>query len=151
TDSNGHYFLDDVDSGAYKLTARKAGYQMTSQSVTVGAESTESSFSMQRGQGLTIHAADGLTGLPLKGLTALAYGAGGAVVCAGTVSLDSTGRGEIPSLAPGVYALYIFSDGYSPRSFPALQIPAPPLAVGLTPGGRVEVRPQGPVSGRIVD
>jgi hypothetical protein len=67
------------------------------------------------------------------------------------VSLDSTGRGEIASLAPGVYAVYVFSSGYSPRSFPSVQVPSNMLPVSLTPGGRVEMRPTVPVSGRIVD
>ncbi len=78
-------------------------------------------------------------------------GAGGTVAYSGTVNLDSTGRGEITSLGAGVYSLYLFSDGYSPRNFPALQIPSPALAVVLTPGGRVEVRPQTAVTGRILD
>lgn len=151
TDSNGHYFLDDLDSGNYKLSASKGGYQAKTQTITIGAESAESNIALQRSEGLTIHASDGLTGLPLKGLTAVAYAPGGTVAFRGTVNLDSTGRGEITSLGAGAYSLYLFSDGYSPRSFPSLQIPSPAVAVALTPGGRVEVRPAAPVSGRIVD
>jgi len=81
----------------------------------------------------------------------IAYGGGGAIAFSGTVSLDSTGLGEITSLAPGAYAFYIFSNGYSPRSFTSVQVPTSILPVVLTPGGRVEVRPALPVSGRILD
>src|SRR4029077_7456680 len=107
-------------------------------------------LAMDRGTGLSIRANDGLTGLPLRGVSVIAY-AGSAVAFSGSVSLDSTGKGDISSLAPGVYAFYIFSNGYSPRSFPTVQVPTSLLPAVLTPGGRVEVRPIVPVSGRIVD
>jgi protocatechuate 3,4-dioxygenase beta subunit len=151
TDSSGHYFIDDVDPGSYQLTARKADYQQKSQTVTVGSDNAQSDFALDRGTGLGIQAADGLTGLPLRGISVLAYAAGGTIAFSGTVSLDSSGRGELASLGPGAYALYVFSSGYSPRSFPSVQVPSPTLGVALTPGGRVEVRPTVPIAGRIVD
>src|SRR4029077_12395100 len=107
-------------------------------------------LAMDRGTGLSIRANDGLTGLPLRGVSVIAY-AGSAVAFSGSVSLDSTGKGDITSLAPGVYAFYVFCNGYSPRSFPSVQVPNPSLPVLLTPVGRVEVRPVVQVSGRIVD
>src|SRR6266508_5971942 len=64
TDSSGHYFIDDVDSGAYQLTARKSGYQMRNQSVTIGGDNAQVVFALDRGTGLGIRANDGLTGLP---------------------------------------------------------------------------------------
>ncbi len=151
TDSSGHYFIDDVDSGAYQLTARKSGYQMKNQSVTIGGDNAQADFALDRGTGLGIRAKDGLTGLPLRGVSVIAYGAGGSIAFSGAISLDSTGRGEIGSLGPGAYALYIFSNGYSPRSFPSVMVPSATLGVALTPGGRVEVRPTNPVTGRILD
>jgi protocatechuate 3,4-dioxygenase beta subunit len=151
TDSSGHYFIDNVDPASYQLTARKSGYQMKSQTVNVAGENAQADLALDRGSGLGIRANDGLTGLPLRGVSVIAYGGGGAVAYSGTVSLDSTGHGEITSLAPGAYALYVFSNGYSPRSFPSVQVPAATLPVLLTPGGRVEVRPTVPVTGRIVD
>lgn len=151
TDSSGRYFIDDVDPASYQLNARKSGYQMKSQTVNVAGENAQADFALERGAGLGIRANDGLTGLPLRGVSVIAYGGGGAVAYSGTVTLDSTGHGEITSLAPGAYALYVFSNGYSPRSFPSVQVPAATLPVALTPGGRVEVRPTVPVSGRIVD
>jgi hypothetical protein len=151
SDSSGHYFIDDVDPGSYQLNARKAGYQAKTQTVNVAGDSAQSDLAMDRGTGLSIRGNDGLTGLPLRGVSVVAYGGGGGVAFSGSVSLDSTGKGEITSLAPGVYAFYIFSNGYSPRSFPSVQVPAATLPVALTPGGRVEVRPVVQVSGRIVD
>ncbi|MCI4354629.1 MAG: carboxypeptidase regulatory-like domain-containing protein, partial [Thermoplasmata archaeon] len=151
TDSSGHYFIDDVDPGSYQLTARKAEYQMKTQSVNVGSDSAQSDFALSRGTGVGIQANDGLTGLPLRGVSVIAFGAGGSIAFNGTISLDSSGRGDIGSLGPGAYALYVFSNGYSPRSFPNVMVPSATLGVALTPGGRVEVRPAVPVSGRIVD
>jgi len=151
TDSRGSYSLDDVDSGNYQVTARKEGYQLKTQPVAVGSSSVELNLSLARGSGLAIRAADGLTGVPLVSLYALAYSETGAVVFSGGVSLDSEGKGEISSLAPGRYALYVFSQGYAARSFPILQVPAPTLAVGMTPGGRVEVRTDVPITGRLVE
>jgi hypothetical protein len=151
SDSSGHYFIDDVDPGSYQMNARKAGYQAKSQTVNVAGDNAQADLALDRGTGLGIRANDGLTSLPLRGVSVIVYGGGGAVAFSGTVTLDSTGRGEITSLAPGAYAFYIFSNGYSPRSFPSVQVPTSILPVQLTPGGRVEVRPAVPVSGRIVD
>jgi protocatechuate 3,4-dioxygenase beta subunit/5-hydroxyisourate hydrolase-like protein (transthyretin family) len=151
TDSSGRYFIDDVDPGAYQLSARRSGYQAKTQGVNVASDNVQSDFTLDRGTGMGIQAADGLTGLPLRGISVLAFGAGGSVAFSGMVSLDSAGHGEIASLAPGVYSVYVFSNGYSPRSFPAVQVPSPTLPVALTPGGRVEVRPAVPVDGRVVD
>jgi protocatechuate 3,4-dioxygenase beta subunit len=151
TDSHGFYSLDDLDSGNYQLSARKEGYQLKTQPVSVGTSSVERNVSLARGSGLSIRAVDGLTSIPLRSIYALAHSGTGSVAFSGSVSLDSEGKGEISSLGPGTYALSLFSDGYAPRSFPPLQIPSPPISVGLTPGGRVEVRTEAPLTGRLVD
>jgi hypothetical protein len=151
TDSRGFYSLDDVDSGSYQLTARKEGYQLKTQQVSVGSSSVERNVSLERGSGLSIRAVDGLTAFPLRSVYALAFSAIGSVAFSGNVSLDTEGKGEISSLTPGSYALSLFSDGYAPRSFPGIQVPSPPLSVGLTPGGRVEVRTEAPLTGRLLD
>ena len=151
TDSQGFYSLDGVDSGNYQLTARKEGYQLKTEPVSVGSSSVERNVSLAKGSGLSIRAADGLTAIPLRSVWALAYSGTGTVAFSGSVSLDSEGKGEVSSLSPGSYALSLFSDGYAPRSFPGVPVPSPELAVGMTPGGRVEVRTETPLTGRLVD
>ena len=151
TDSHGFYSLDDVDSGNYQLTARKESYQLKTEPISVGSSSVERNVSLSRGSGLSIRAVDGLTAIPLRSIYALAYSGTGAVAFSGSVSLDSEGKGEISSLATGIYALSLFSDGYGPRSFPGVQVPSPGLSVGLTPGGRVEIRTEASLTGRLVD
>lgn len=150
TDSRGFYSLEDLDAGPYRISARKDGYQLKEQTVTVGASSSELNLAMTRGAGLAIRATDGHTGLPLRGLTVSAF-AGPTAAFMGSVALDSDGKGEISSLAPGTYTIHVFSQGYAPRTVASVAVPSGQLAVSLTPGGRVEVRSDAPVSGRIVD
>lgn len=151
TDSRGFYTLDEVDPGNYPITARKEGYQFKTQAVSVGSSPVEASFTLVRGAGLLIRAADGQTGLPLKGLSVLALSASGSVAFSGPVSLDSEGKGEISSLVPGTYSVFVFSQGYAPRSLPLVNAPSPTLAITMTLGGRVEIRTDAPVTGRILD
>jgi protocatechuate 3,4-dioxygenase beta subunit len=151
TDSNGNYTIDNVDAGAYQVTARMTGYQLQTQSLQVGTDPVQLDFQLSPGAGLPIRVLDGLTGLPLAAVNVLAFGAGGSLASSGPVSLDSTGAGEVPSLAPGRYSLYVFSDGYAPRSLPAVDVPSPVVTVAMTPGGRVNVMTGSSFTGQLVD
>ena len=151
TDSNGAYSIENVDPGSYRVTARKTGYQLKTQTVEVGSDPASLDFALAGGAGLSIRVIDGLTGIPLSGVQVLAFAADGTVAFQGRVSLEADGTGEIPSLADGTYALYVFSDGYAPRALPGVTAPSPPISVSMTPGGRVEVRPEIAVTGRLVD
>jgi hypothetical protein len=151
TDSRGFYSIDDVDPGNYQVTVRKDGYQLKTQPVSVGENSVAVNIGLARGSGLAIRGVDGLTGLPLRGMTATAYAESGTVAYSGFVSLDDEGKGEIASLTPGRYRLYLSSGGYAVRSFPAVVVPSPTLVVALTPGGRVEIRTEAPITGTLLD
>jgi protocatechuate 3,4-dioxygenase beta subunit len=150
TDSRGFYSLEDLDSGNYQITARKEGYQLKTLPVSVVSAPAELNVSLTRGAGLAIRAADGLTGLPLRSLTVLAYTGSGSLAFTGNVALDAEGKGEVSSLAPGSYALYVFSQGYASRSYP-VTVPSPTLSIAVTPGGRVEVRTEAAFTGRLLD
>ena len=151
TDSSGNFQIDGIDPGNYQVTARKSGYQLKTQSASIGSDPAQLNFSLTKGSGLTIRVADGLTGFPIHGVNVLAFGASGSVAYQGQVALDSTGTGEISSLAPGSYSIYLFSDGYAPRSLPSVTVPAPTASVAMTPGGRVEIRASAPATGQIAD
>lgn len=151
SDSSGHYEIDGVDPGTYQVSARKAGYQQKAAPATVGADSAAANFALAKGSGISIRISDGLTGFPLHGVTVLAFGANGNVAFQGQVGLDSGGKGEVSSLGPGRYSIYVFTDGYAPRALPAVEAPSPEVAIALTPGGRVEVRSGTPVSGRLTN
>jgi protocatechuate 3,4-dioxygenase beta subunit len=151
TDSTGMYMLSDLDAGDYQVSARKDGYQLKTQAATVGSDAATLDFGLDPGNGLSIQATDGTSGMPLGGLFALVYGSGGTIAYQGSVTLDSSGMGQIPSLPPGKYAVYLFSSGYAPRSLPNVSVPSATVPVSLTPGGRVEARSSAATLGRIVD
>jgi Carboxypeptidase regulatory-like domain len=151
TDSTGAYAITGLDAGTYQVSARKDGYQLKTLPATVGSDAASLDFALDPGSGLSIRAVDGLTGMPLGGLIALAFGAGGTVAFQGSVALDNTGTGQIPSLPPGQYSLYVFSGGYASRAWPSVTVPSAPVSVSLTPGGSVQARATAPLQGRIVD
>src|SRR5262249_12870220 len=150
TDSTGAYSIDDVGSGPYQITARRPGYPAETQTITIGGDSATLDFGLQRGEGISIRVGDAITGVPLKAVTVAAQGADGSIAYQGMVGLDSTGKGEISSLAPGQYIVSLFSDGYAPRSA-VMNAPSPLVSLGMTPGGRVEVLSAGAFSGQLVD
>jgi hypothetical protein len=66
--------------------------------------------------------------------------ASGAAVFSGSLSLDSDGRGEVPSLKPGTYEVRAESSGYAPVSLQGVAVPSRPLTLALTPGGSLEIQ-----------
>ena len=150
TDSTGAYFIEDVDSGPYQVTARRSEYQAKTQTLTVGGDSSTLDFGLQRGEGISIRVGDGITGVPLKAVTVAAQAGDGSVAFQGFVSLDSTGKGEITSLAPGRYVVHFFSDGYAPGTA-VMNAPSALVSLALTPGGRVEVLTATALTARLVD
>ena len=64
----------------------------------------------------------------------------GSAVFNGSVDLDADGYGEIPSLRAGAYQMRIDAPGYAPVSIPSLTIPAPTVAVSLTPSGSIQIQ-----------
>ena len=150
-DSNGSYSIPDMDPGSYQVTARKTGYQLKTMPASLDSQAVELDFTLDPGAGLPIQVSDGLSGMPLGGVSALAFGADGSVAYQGTVSLDATGKGEVPSLLPGRYSLYVFSAGYAPKTLAAITVPSDLVPVAMTPGGRVEVRASTPTTGQIAD
>jgi hypothetical protein len=151
TDSRGYYAIEGLESGSWQVSARKEGYQAKAQSVTIGSSSSELNLALSRGAGLTIRAADGQTGLPMRMVSLLVFGVNGSVAYQGSVSLDNEGKGELAALAPGRYTVYAFAEGYAPRNIASITVPSGTLGLGFTPGGAVEIRSSGAASARILD
>ncbi len=152
TDSQGRYTIDSLDAGDVQVTARRNGYRQKTLAATIADSPVEVSFALSKGGGLAVHAKDGLTGMPLSGLWALAFSDSGATAFSGLVALDGQGNGEVASLAPGTYTLHLFSSGYAPGAIASASVPsASPLEVALTPGGRIEVEAASASAGRLVD
>jgi protocatechuate 3,4-dioxygenase beta subunit len=139
TDSNGRFGLEDLEPTAYTLAARKSGYQVATREVTP----TESGgddlvVELARGAGISIEVRDASFGVPLHAVQARATDGSGATVFAGGITLDSDGRGEIPSLPPGSYGLSVYANGYAPAIL-VVTAPAPSVVLPLTVGGGIEI------------
>lgn len=140
TDSSGRYELADLDPGAYRLTASRDGYSAQTRAASVGDGPAVADFALERGSGLRLQAIDGRTALPLRGLAVLVFASDRTLVYSGPVSLDTSGAGEIPGLAPGLYTVSVSSLGYAPQTLPGITVPGPTVSLALTPGGRLEIR-----------
>lgn len=142
TDSNGRFFVDDVEPGSYTLTLRRSGYQEAHADATATeAGGDAGTIEMTRGEGLELVVRDGIYQIPLRAVSVRAKDGAGMTVLSTFVSLDDDGKGEIPSLKPGRYTLVVESGGYATQVLDGIVVPGAPLPVALTPGGSVEVRP----------
>jgi hypothetical protein len=141
TDTNGRWFLDDVEPGTWELVFRRDGYlEETRNAVASEAGGDGGTVELNRGEGLELRVRDGLYQIPLRGVSVrVRDGAGGSVLST-FVSLDGDGKGEVPSLKPGRYSLVVESGGYAAQRIEGVVVPAAPLPVALTPGGAVEIR-----------
>jgi hypothetical protein len=149
TDSSGAYEIVDLPSGEYRVTAARSSYASRTEGVTVGEDGARLDLRLRKGGGLPLHAFDAIAGLPLRSVDALAFASDGTLAFHGGVSLDETGRGEVPSLSGGTFALRLFANGYAPRALVASS-PGPPVEAALSPGGLVEVRGPEPLSGQVL-
>ncbi len=138
TDTSGRFHLDGLDPKAYRLVVHKPAYQTETRDVTAGED--EVRVELRRGEGIGLVVRDGILGTPLRGVFVRVVDGAGTSVFAGSVSLDSEGRGEIPSLRPGQYEVRIGAGGYASVTLRAVAVPAPTLSIALTPGGALEIQ-----------
>jgi hypothetical protein len=142
TDSNGHFQFTDVPPQSYTLNAQMTDYQFDNRTITAADDGSTDNLSIDlvHGQGIGIIARDGLYGVPMRSLSARALDGNKNAVFQGTIALDSTGSGEIPSLQPGGYALFVNASGYATLYIPSVTAPSQqPLPVSLTPGGSADI------------
>ena len=142
SDSNGRFFVDDVEPGAYKLTLRRSGYQEASDNASATEEGGDAgTIVMTRGEGLELRVRDGIYQIPLRSASVRVTDGTGATVTSTWLSLDGDGKGEVASLRPGRYTLVLGSNGYATQVLEGVVVPGVPLPVALSPGGSVEFRP----------
>jgi len=139
TDSSGRFAFEDLEPRRYRVSFQKPAYQVETRELTA-AEESDVRVEMRRGEGIGIEARDGIFATPLRGLFVRALDGAGQAAFAGGVSLDSEGRGEVPSLKPGVYELRAESSGYAPASRPGVAVPSSTITLVLTPGGSLEIQ-----------
>ena len=140
SDSSGRFAFEDLEPRTYRLSFQKPAYEAETREMPATEDGREIRVELRRGEGLALEARDGIYGTPLRGVFVRALDAGGAAVFAGSVPLDSTGRGEVPSLKPGSYELRVDSSGYAPVVRPGVLVPSTGLVLALTPGGSLEIR-----------
>lgn len=142
SDSNGRFFVDDLEPGTHKLTLRRAGYQEATDSASATDEGGDAgTVEMTRGEGLELVVRDGIYQIPLRSASVRVKDGTGATIISTWLSLDGDGKGEISSLRTGRYTLVLASNGYATQVLDGVLVPGAPLPVALTPGGSVEVRP----------
>ena len=139
TDSSGRFDFEDMEPKAYRVSFQKPAYQIETRDLTA-AEESDQRVELRRGEGIALEAHDGIFATPLRGLFVRVLDGGGNPAFTGSVSLDSDGRGEVPSLRPGVYELRAESSGYAPVSLPGVAVPSRSLSLLLTPGGSLEIQ-----------
>ena len=106
TDNGGRFNLDGLEAKGYRLVVRKPAYQTETRDVTA-SEDADVRVELRRGEGIGLVVRDGVFGTPLRGVFVRVVDGAGTSVFFGSVSLDSEGRGEIPSLRPGQYEVRI--------------------------------------------
>ena len=156
SDSGGRFTLENMEPRSYRVSVTRPSYETETRDI-VATEDSDVTIPLKRGEGVGLVVRDGIFATPLRGAFVRVVDAGGATVFMGSVSLDSEGRGDIPSLRPGRYDVRIGADGYAGTVLRGVPVPAPPLTVALTPGGMLEIQ-SGPqtlampnASGRLLD
>ena len=141
TDSTGRFQFASVVPQAYTMNTSKTDYQYDNRPITAADDGSSENLSIElaRGQGIGIQARDGIVGVPMSGVSVRVLDGSRAVVFAGAIALDSTGSGEITSLKPGGYSLYVSASGYSTIYIPSVSVPSQTLPVTLTPGGAADI------------
>ena len=139
TDSSGRFAFEDMEPKRYRVTFQKPAFQVETRELQA-AEDSDLRVELKRGEGIAIEAKDGIFATPLRGLFVRVADGSGTAVFTGSVSLDSDGRGEVPSLRPGTYEVRAESSGYAPVSLSGVAVPSRTLSLLLTPGGSLEIQ-----------
>jgi len=139
TDSSGRFAFDDLEPERHRVSFQKPAYQVETREL-VAAEESDVRVEMKRGEGIALEALDGIFARPLRRLAVRAVDGAGQTAFAGGLSLDSEGRGEVPSLKPGAYELRAESSGYAPVVRPGVAVPWSTISLVLTPGGSLEIQ-----------
>ena len=141
TDSTGRFQFVSVAPQAYTLNSSKADYQYDKRAITAADDGSSENLAVElaRGQGIEIQARDGLAGVPMRSVSVRVLDGSRATVYTGTVSLDSNGVGEITSLKPGGYSLFVNASGYATIYIASVSVPSQTLPITLTPGGSADI------------
>lgn len=146
SDSNGRFFVEELEEASYTLSLRRSGYQDAKSSARASEGGGDAgTIEMTRGDGLEVRVRDGIYGIPLRSALVRVKDGRGDVGSSTWLTLDGDGKGEIAFLRPGTYTIVVACSHYAPRTFENVGVPGPALQVTLTPGGTLELK-YGPVA-----
>lgn len=141
SDSNGRFFVEELEEASYTLSLRRSGYQDAKSSARAAEEGGDAgTIEMTRGDGLEVRVRDGIYGIPLRSALVRVKDGRGDVGSPTWLTLDGDGKGEIAFLRPGTYTIVVAGSHYAPRTFENVGVPGPALQVTLTPGGTLELK-----------
>lgn len=141
SDSNGRFFVEELEEASYTLSLRRSGYQDAKSSARASEGGGDAgTIEMTRGDGLEVRVRDGIYGIPLRSALVRVKDGRGDVGSSTWLTLDGDGKGEIAFLRPGTYTIVVAGSRYAPRVFENVGVPGPPLQVTLTPGGTLELK-----------
>lgn len=150
SDMAGNFVVDNIVPGGYAARAEKDGYSQDVRDLEVsesGADGVD--FTIAKSEGVRLRIVDARTGSSLGGQVRI-FDPLGRTAFEGSISASA--EGTKISLAPGSYRVTVFAEGYAPATT-AVNAPAASVAVGLTPGGTLELELGGSeaVSARLID
>ncbi|MBP7674953.1 MAG: carboxypeptidase regulatory-like domain-containing protein [Thermoanaerobaculia bacterium] len=141
SDSNGRFFVEELEEASYTLSLRRSGYQDAKSSARAAEGGGDAgTIEMTRGDGLEVRVRDGIYGIPLRSALVRVKDGRGDVGSPTWLTLDGDGKGEIAFLRPGTYTIVVAGSHYAPRTFENVGVPGPALQVTLTPGGMLELK-----------
>jgi len=142
TDSTGQFSFTGLDEATYTLSTSKPDYQVDTRDAAAADPAGDAVVvALKRAAGIGIRVQDGITGVPLPSvMVRVLDGQGGAAFGPSTIALDSTGQGEIPSVAPGTYSIVAGASGYAPARLDGVAVPSGVVTISLTPGGTVLIQ-----------
>jgi large repetitive protein len=140
TDPSGAFFLDNVASGSYQVTAQKDGYGHDVKSITIGNSPPDDlAFKLSPSGGVTLHVVDGRDNRALSANVLHVVDAQGR-------ELDNSGGfrfnaspGPVKlTLSPGTYSVTLSAMGYAPK---VVSVTSPiEMTVQMLPGGSLVLR-----------
>ncbi|MBZ5589249.1 MAG: carboxypeptidase regulatory-like domain-containing protein [Acidobacteriia bacterium] len=142
TDTSGQFSFTGLDEATYTLSTSRADYQVDTRDTTATAQGTDGLVTaLKRAAGIGVKVQDGLSGVPLPSVMVRVFDGQGTPVFGPTsVSLDTSGQGEIPSLPPGTYSVIAGSSGYAPVRLDGVTVPSASVMIFLTPGGTILIQ-----------
>jgi hypothetical protein len=120
TDSGGNYTLTNVPAGSASLTASLSGYQSSTQTVTVVADTTSSAnFTLTPNPPPPPPTSGTVSGRVTKISNATAIAGATVLYSGGSALTNSTGDYSLASVAAGTYTFTASANGYLSRTGPA--------------------------------